>query len=85
MVQKFPNLLVLEEAGTETDSPVLRAYGLVCTTRGTKLRSSSEEDTKFLPIPHNQAHPAYNCINVFRVTLLEKCYAHILPPLAQQN
>ena len=29
MVQKFPNLLVLEEAGTETDSPVLRAYGLV--------------------------------------------------------
>ena len=29
MVQKFPKLLVLEEAGTETDSPVLRAYGLV--------------------------------------------------------
>ena len=27
MVQKFPKLLVLEEAGTETDSPVLRAYG----------------------------------------------------------
>jgi len=30
MVQKFPNLLVLEEAGTEAVSPVLRAYGLVC-------------------------------------------------------
>ena len=30
MVQKFSNLLVLEEAGTETVSPVLRAYGLVC-------------------------------------------------------
>ena len=35
MVQKFPNLLVLEEAGTETVSPVLRAYGLVSATRGT--------------------------------------------------
>ena len=44
MVQKFPNLLVLEEAGTETDSPVLRAYGLVCATRGTKLRSRLEEE-----------------------------------------
>ena len=33
MVQKCPNLLVLEEAGTETVSPVLRAYGLVCATR----------------------------------------------------
>ena len=30
MVQKFSNLLVLMEAGTETVSPVLRAYGLVC-------------------------------------------------------
>ena len=29
MVQKFPNVLVLEEAGTGTVSPVLRAYGLV--------------------------------------------------------
>ena len=44
MVQKLPNLSVLEEAGTETDSPVLRAYGLVCATRGTKLRSRSEEE-----------------------------------------
>ena len=44
MVQEFPNLLVLEEAGTETDSPVLRAYGLVCATRGTKFRSRSEEE-----------------------------------------
>ena len=44
MVQKFPNLLVLEEAGTETDSPVLRAYSLVCATRGTKLRNRSEEE-----------------------------------------
>ena len=44
MEQKFPNLLVLEEAGTETVSPVLRAYGLVCATRGTKLRSRSEEE-----------------------------------------
>ena len=35
---------VLEETGTETDSPVLRAYGLVCATRGTKLRSRSEEE-----------------------------------------
>ena len=43
MVQKFPNLLVLEEAGTETDFPVLRAYGLVCVTYGTKLRSRWEE------------------------------------------
>ena len=44
MGQKFPNLLVLEEAGTETDSPVLRAYGLVCATRGTKFRRRSEEE-----------------------------------------
>ena len=46
MVPKFPNLLVLEEAGTETVSPVLRAYGLVCAraTRCTKLRSRSEEE-----------------------------------------
>ena len=43
MVQKCPNLLVLEEAGTETVSPVLRAYGLVCATRGTKFRSRSEK------------------------------------------
>ena len=35
MVQIFPNLLVLEETGTETDSPVLRAYS---------LRSRSEEE-----------------------------------------
>ena len=44
MVQKFSNLLVLEEAATETISPVLRAYGLVCVTRGTKFRSRSEEE-----------------------------------------
>ena len=44
MVQKFPNLLVLEEADTETDSPVLRAYGLVCATRCTKFLSRSEEE-----------------------------------------
>ena len=44
MVQKFPNLLVLEEAGTGTVSPVLRAYGLVCATRGTKFRRRSEEE-----------------------------------------
>ena len=44
MVQKFPNLLVLEEAGTETVSPVLRAYGLVFATCGTKFRSRSEEE-----------------------------------------
>ena len=44
MEQKFPNLLVLEEAGTETVSPVLRAYGLVRAIRGTKLRSRSEEE-----------------------------------------
>ena len=44
MVPKFPNLLVVEEAGTETVSPVLRAYGLVCATRCTKLRSRSEEE-----------------------------------------
>ena len=44
MVQKFLNLLVLEEAGTETVSPVLKAYGLVCGTRGTKFRSRSEEE-----------------------------------------
>ena len=44
MVQKFPKLLVLEEAGTETDSPVLRAHGLVCATRDTKFRSRSEEE-----------------------------------------
>ena len=44
MVQKFPILLVLEEAGTETDSPVLGAYGLVCATRGTKFRRRSEEE-----------------------------------------
>ena len=37
MVQKFPNLLVLEETSTKTDSPVLRAYGLVSATRGTRL------------------------------------------------
>ena len=44
MVQKFPNLLiVLEEAGTGTDSPVLRAYGLVCATRGTKFCSTEKE------------------------------------------
>ena len=43
MVQKFPNLLVLEEAGTETVSPVLRAYGLAGATRGTKFGSRSEE------------------------------------------
>ena len=34
-MQKFPNLSFLEEEGTETVSPVLRAYGLVCATRGT--------------------------------------------------
>ena len=39
MVQKFPNLLVLEEVGTETVFPVLRAYGLVCATRGTNTPS----------------------------------------------
>ena len=44
MVQKFPNLLVLEEAGTETVSPVLSAYGLECAARGTKVRSRSEEE-----------------------------------------
>ena len=43
MEQKFPNLLVLEEAGTETVSPV-RACGLVCATRGTKFCSRSEEE-----------------------------------------
>ena len=48
MVQKFPNLLVLEEAGTETVSPVLRAYGLVSATRGTKFRSRSEEEERRL-------------------------------------
>ena len=53
-------ICVLEEAGTETDSPVLRAYGLMCTARGTKQVGR-------------------------RVTSLEKCYARILPPLAQQN
>ena len=30
MVQKFPNLLVLAEAATKTDSPVLRAYIRSC-------------------------------------------------------
>ena len=44
MVQKLPNLSVLEEAGTETVSSVLRAYGLVCATRGIKFRSRSEEE-----------------------------------------
>ena len=44
LVQKFPNLLVLEEAGTETVSPVLRTYGLVRAARGTKFRSRSEEE-----------------------------------------
>ena len=44
MVQKFPNLSFLEEAGTETVSPVLRAYSLLCATRGTKFRSRSEEE-----------------------------------------
>ena len=44
MVQKFPNLLDLGEAGTETVSPVLRAYGLVNATRGTNFRSRSEEE-----------------------------------------
>ena len=44
MVQNFPNLLVFEETGTETDSPDLRAYGLVCATRGTKLRNRWEEE-----------------------------------------
>ena len=44
MVQKFPNLLVLEEAGTETDSPVLRAYGLVCATR----RFADSDEWNFL-------------------------------------
>ena len=38
------NLLVREEAGTETVSPVLRAYGLRCVTHGTKVRSKSEEE-----------------------------------------
>ena len=41
---KFPNLLVLEEAGAETVSPVLRAYGLVCATCGTKFRSRPQEE-----------------------------------------
>ena len=50
MVEKFPNLLVLEEAGRETVSPVLRAYGLVCAARGTNFRSRSEEDyARILP------------------------------------
>ena len=44
MVQKFPNLLVLAEAATKTDSPVLRAYCLVFATLGTKLRSRLEEE-----------------------------------------
>ena len=44
ILQKLSNLLVLEEAGTKTDSPVLRAYGLVCVTRGTKFRNRSEEE-----------------------------------------
>ena len=64
MVQKFPNLSVLEEADTETVSPVLRAYGLVSASRGTKF-------------PAKQVGR--------RVTSLEKCYARILPPLAQQK
>ena len=42
---KIPSLLALEEAGTDTVSPVLREYGLVCVTRGTKLRSRWEEIT----------------------------------------
>lgn len=37
-------LLVLEKAGTETGSPVLRVYGLVRVTRGTKSRSAWEEE-----------------------------------------
>ena len=41
---KFLILFVLEEAGTETESPVIRAYGLVCATRGTKLGSRWEEE-----------------------------------------
>ena len=47
-MQKFPNLFVLEETGTEIDSPVLRAYGLVCATHSTKLRSRSEEEQLLL-------------------------------------
>ena len=62
MVQKFPNLLDLGEAGIETVSPDLRAYGLVNATRGTNFRSRPEEEYS-----------------------LEKLYARILPPLAQQN
>ena len=61
MVQKVRNLLDLGEAGTETVSPDLRAYGLVNATRGTNFRSR------------------------LKVTSLEKFYARILPPLAQQN
>ena len=41
MVQKFPNLLDLGEAGTETVFPVLRAYGLVNATRGTNFLSNN--------------------------------------------
>ena len=37
MVPKFLSLLVLKEAGTETVSPVLRAYGLVCVTTGLSI------------------------------------------------
>ena len=47
MVQKFPNLLVLEEADTETDSPVLRAYGLVCVPGSTV--SPKDRDEKSVP------------------------------------
>ena len=44
MVQKFPNLLDLGEAGTETVSPVLKAYGLVSATSCTNFRSRTEEE-----------------------------------------
>ena len=44
MVKKFPNLLDLGEAGTDTVSPVLRAYGLVNAQRGTNFRYRSEEE-----------------------------------------
>ena len=60
MVQKFTNLLVLEEACTKTDSPVLRAYGLVCATRGTKPRSRSKSE--IYPVTHTPVNQSENLL-----------------------
>ena len=44
MVQKFPNLLDLEEAGTDKVFPVLNAHGIVNAQRGTNSRCRPEEE-----------------------------------------